>query len=156
MDIGLVFGIIFAAIVVGFALVFGGPQIMAFFGLSGTAQLEQAVDRLSQQVDAAYNLGRGSILEFEASIPDSSKLCIIDPANPGRNIARGWDPDYAVSYYLGEPGNQYYGSNVWYFQGNEFNSKKLTRLVTEENFCVSGRATILLENLGSRVGASLE
>ena len=60
MQVGAVFGLIFALIVMGFVLMLGTGQITEIFCLSSVGQTSKAVKNLETVVDQVYASSEGS------------------------------------------------------------------------------------------------
>ena len=137
MDTGLVFGIIFAIIIIGLLLVFGMEQIVNIFCITNTAQTNKAVKDMENAVDNVFNLGQGSAMPFQVSIPRNARICFVDPDNPIRmnNWNPSTDPDmYRIIMYRINASR----SNMWitYGCGTNRNEYRVSHLRVSENFCV--------------------
>ena len=113
MDVGLVFGIIFAVIVIGALFVYGFDLIGGFFCTGNDAQTLKAVKNLETSVKDIYTLSEGSTTPFKLYLPGDSRICFINPDDPNPNRARGWDPDSTLIELLTTPRTSFYKSNLW-------------------------------------------
>jgi len=150
MDTGLVFGIIFAIIIIALLLVFGLEQIVNVFCVSNIAQADKAVKDLENAVENVYNLAEGSAMPFRVAIPRNARICLINHEDP--SPMNSWNPDpnlYESIKYTIESKNQ----NVWiiYGCGTSDTGYRIRYLKLTENFCVSGGTELYLENKGYHV-----
>jgi len=146
MDTTLVFGIIFAIIVIGLLFVFGIEQIGGIFCLGNTAQVDKAVKDLENAVEGVYNLADGSALPFKVAISRNARICLINHSNtvPMNN----WNPHpdlYESINYTMYTKRQ----NVWIEYGcGPDSGYRIRYLRISENFCVGGGTELYLENKG--------
>jgi len=78
MNIGLIFGVIFAIVLIGLLLVFGYQQIVQMQHLQQIAQIKRAMDDLQTATERVYSLGGESAEKFTFSLPGGvSKVCFI-------------------------------------------------------------------------------
>ncbi len=149
MNTSLVFGIIFAIIVIAFVLVFGAEQITNIFCVGNTAQVSKAVNDLENEVENVYNLGQGSSMPFLVKIPKDSLICLINYDDP--SPMNNWNPDpdifESINYSVRNK-----GQNVWIDYGcaND-EGYRISHLRLSENFCVDTGTELYLENMGSYV-----
>lgn len=150
MQVGAVFGIIFALIVMAFVLYFGADQIANIICLGNTGQTTKEVMNLENLVDDIQAAGEGSSDTFRMNIPDNAKVCFIDPNNPSPSIVGDWvpDPNSFIEEII-----KMEGFNMWIFYncGKSDNGHKTDFLVTDNNFCASSGDTLLLTNIGIQV-----
>jgi hypothetical protein len=150
MNTGLVFGIIFAIIIIAMLLVFGLEQIVNIFCISNIAQTDKAAKDLEHEVENVYNLAEGSMVPFKVAIPRNAKLCLIDPDDPSPQNSWVPHPDLYDSMKYEIENKRY---NVWLIYGCGTNDKgyKINYLETTENFCVKGGTELYVENKGYHV-----
>ena len=149
MDTGLVFGIIFAIIVIGLLLVFGMGQIADIFCVTNTAQVQKAVKDLEQATEDVYNLGQGSSMPFKISLPRNARLCFVDYENPE---PQKWHPEPDL-YDIVKSQINASRANLWiiYGCGSHKHTYRISYLRTAENFCADSGDNIYLENMGRYV-----
>jgi hypothetical protein len=157
MNVTMVFGIILAIIIVGFMLAVGGSQIRSIFCVSADAQVQKAIVDLEAMVEDVYwNTGEGSSRLFEVRLPGDSKLCFVDPSDPGPQIYgtytwRNWNPDSILSELI-----KGRGYNMWFFQCGGEQGRTVKYLKVERNFCIIGGKRLYLENEGDSVSIDTE
>jgi hypothetical protein len=152
MQVGAVFGIIFALIVMAFVLYLGSTQITNIMCLGNVGQTNKAVKDLENLVDDIQASGEGSSDTFRLSISTNAMVCFIDPDDPGRSVSGGWLPDpeiYPIIATKIQTGNY----NVWieYNCGDADPAYRMDYMVTESNFCADSGDTLLLTNIGVEV-----
>lgn len=162
MDTSMVFGIIFAIIVIGLVLAFGGQQIVSLFCVGETAQVQREVREIERQVFDVYNMGTGTTKPYTINLPSNVKLCFLDPQDyTPENYANplyDWSPQrILVEHILNAPESQYYQSNVWieYSCTGEKAGRKTSYLRPEKNFCAVDNTRVYMENMGTYVEISL-
>ena len=157
MQVGAVFGMIFAIIVMGFVLFFGADQIANIMCIGNIGQTTKAVKNLETLVDDVQASGEGSSDTFKVSIAKNAKLCFIDPDDPRPHLTGNWMPDPELYPVIRER-IQTGGYNVWieYNCGNTDPGHIMDYVVTASpgqlgNFCVESGNTLLLTNIGIEV-----
>ncbi|MBU0953765.1 MAG: hypothetical protein KKA90_05120 [Nanoarchaeota archaeon] len=152
MNVGPVFGIIFALIALGLLLVFGFDQVMTIFSFNDEATILRQVESLEKSVADVYNLAEGSSKEFIVVIPKNTKFCFLNVSEPTKpSVIDGWLPGTITRYHLETPTDPLYGSNVWTDVNDVENGYKIGHLVSKINFCFTGKATAYLTNIGPAV-----
>jgi len=149
MNIGMVFAIIFAVIVLGFVIVFGWQQIVNIMCLGNEAQTGKAIKDLETSAQSLYGKALGSSSVFKLAIPGDSKFCFINSSNPRSNPGGGWRPDPVIERMI-----ENNGYNLWYSHCSGQSGYEINHLLVSENFCVRSGAELYLENIGS--GVSIE
>ena len=152
MNIGMVFGIIFAIIVVGFVFAFAVPLMMDTGCNQEQLQLASALNDLDSKISAFYLHSEGSMTDHTLNIPGNVKICFINPDypdNPSENLV--FDP--AVKTIISDSGKRF---NVWYTYCDGENGEKIDYLFIEpgQGFCIQGTDKIWLENKGNLVKVS--
>ena len=179
VSVGMIFTLIIALIMIGAIFAFGLPQISSIFGLGGQAQLQKAVKDLEYTVGEVYNLASYSSRTFKVSIPSGTRLCFIDPVDPGarvystQNKWMWWDPDqFVIDQMINNPNSPYYQSSLWIYSSDEeigegydipalrpaeCNPPGISQQQRQPcSFCVVGGEELYLENKGLWVEASLK
>ncbi|RLI96668.1 MAG: hypothetical protein DRO99_04090 [Candidatus Aenigmatarchaeota archaeon] len=150
METGMVFGIIFAIIMIALLLVFGMDQIVNIFCVSNTAQTNKAVKDLENAVEDVFHLAEGSAMPFKIAIPRNAELCLINYSNP--SPMNNWNPDPDMYNIIRNriQANQY---NVWinYGCGTHEPGYRISYLRVSENFCVGLGEELYIENKGHYV-----
>jgi len=155
MDVGLVFGIIFAIILIGAVFVYGFDLIKGFFCTGSDAQTLKAVKDLEVSVKDLYALSEGSTLPFKLHLPGDAKICFINPDDLSPNIPKGWNPDSTLMELLNTSGTSFYRSNLWIEKCSEKIGYKIPHLLPAYNFCATQGDELFLENKGYWVEVSL-
>ena len=157
MQVGAVFGIIFAVIVLGFVLVLGTDQITNVMCTSSIAQTSKEVKNLETMVNDLQASGSGSSDSVQLRIAGNAEVCFVDPSDPRPNIIGGWLPDPDL-YPVIESKIQTGMLNVWinYNCGTTEPGYTMDHVVTSipgqtGNFCARAGDTILLTNVGTQV-----
>jgi hypothetical protein len=152
MNVGLLFGIIFAIIVLGFVMFFGYDYISKFLGISGEASLVQQILTLEGEVKDVFNLAMGSTKEFRITIPSNvGRVCFVNPENPESNPSGGWEMNVILTKMITS-----YQYNVLILdrEGRFDDGKKIDHLIPNQNFCISSGKRLLLKNEGKFVSIS--
>lgn len=157
MQVGAVFGLIFALIVMGFVLFFGSSQIANVMCIGSIGQTTKAVKNLEALVDDIQASGEGSSDTYRVNTAGNANLCFIDPDDPRPSISGRWLPDPDL-YPVTEKKIQTGHYNVWieYNCGNMEPGYIMDYVVTPfpgqpGNFCIGAGETLLLTNIGAEV-----
>jgi hypothetical protein len=152
MQVGAMFGLVFAIIVMIFVLAFGFGFIPDMMCVGNVGQINRVVTNIESLVDTIQSLDEGSSDEFRVNIPEDNKICFIDPEDPGPNIAEDWypPPDLFIEEEIKSSG---YNTWIDYSCGDSDSGYKIRYLVTNSNFCVSRGDRLLLTNIGVEVRA---
>jgi hypothetical protein len=182
MQVGTIFALVTAIIVIGMILVFGADQISNLVGLSGQAQLQKSVLDIEGLNEEVFNMARGSSRTHIVNLPTGTRLCFIDVSDPGRaqtttNIDDWWCPgnptcisgkdnDLIVDYMILNEQSQLYKSNMWIYDnlqemGTGYRIPYMAPAcpigVTDRcSFCISTGTEIFLQNAGPVVEVSLK
>ena len=154
MDVSMIFGIIFALILIGALLAFGLPLIEKYIKIGIDSEVLKTIDNLQKKVDEIYRLAENSAEEFKLSFPKDYKLCFFNSSDPKKHYSAGWDPDSTTLYRINQ--SRY---NVWYYSGDDDargDGKAIPYLdiPTEKNFCVPGGSKVYVTKRWS--GVSIE
>ena len=147
MDTGLVFGIIFAIIIIALLLVFGIEQIVNIFCMGNIAQADKSVKDLENEVESVYNLAEGSARTFTVRIPGNARICLVNPDDPSPMNSWAPDPDLYESIKYSIESKQ---QNVWikYGCGTSDDGYRIRYLQVSENFCAGSGTELYVENRG--------
>lgn len=150
MQVGAVFGLIFALIVMAFVLYFGSAQIVNIMCLGNTGQTSKVVKDLGNLVGDIQSSGEGSRDTFRMGIPSNARVCFIDPSDPSPSLTGDWwpDPDLFIEEEIKANG---YNTWIEYNCGSSDNGYKTDYAVTDSNFCTGSGDTLLLTNIGVEV-----
>jgi len=146
MNVGLIFGIIFAAVIIGFLLFFGFVYLSDMMNFNCEAILRDQIIKLREQVGKTFRLSLGASQEFELLIPQCiEKICFINPEDP--SSYGNWQTSNAINIIV-----KSYGYNMIVFSKDQtFDGHKIDNLAAEYNFCIHSKETILLKNDGPLV-----
>lgn len=144
----MVFIIIFAIIVIGFILVYGGGTIMDVFCIGNIAATDKSIKDMEHIVQEVYHFAEGSSQVFQLNLPRSVKICFINSSSPESNIIKGWKPDPVIEDIIKTEG---YNIWIYYNCGNRDTGFKINYLSTSENFCITGSNKLYLENRGTYI-----
>jgi hypothetical protein len=150
MNTGLIFGIIFAIIVIALLFVFGLGQIENIFCVSNVAQMNKVVKELEDATEDVFNLAEGSALPFKLSIPRNAQICFVNASNPARE--NNWNPD-PNEYSIILNRIDAHGFNIWriYGCGSHDPGYRIRHLRPADNFCAGLGTEVFLENVGHYV-----
>jgi len=143
MNVGLVFGIIFAAILIGFVLFFGFNYINEMFDINCKATVGDQIIKIREITDKTFRLSLGAKQEYVLLIPPCvEKICFVDHEDP---FSYGnWETNSVLTRLITE--NEY---SVIIFEKDEtFEGYVVDHLKPDYNFCVSSKKTLLLTNDG--------
>jgi hypothetical protein len=146
MNVGLIFGIIFAAVIIGFLLFFGFVYLNDMINANCEAMMGDQLIKLREQVGKTFRLSLGATQEFEIIIPSCvEKICFINPEDP--SSYGNWETSNAINIMV-----KSYGYNMIVFGKDQtFDGYKIEHLTAEYNFCIHSKETLLLKNDGSLV-----
>jgi hypothetical protein len=154
MDTSLVFGIIFASIVMGLLVFFGFRYISDMMSLGCESQTAQQMESLKSAVKSTLALSKGSVQEFKIIIQSTcaSKICFVDSQNPDvENRDGGWIPSEQSTYIVTRNG---YNVLV-YGNGDVMAGHAIDKFKPYVNFCVTSSRDVMLRNNGKTVEITL-
>jgi hypothetical protein len=142
MNVGLVFGIIFAAILIGFIFIFGFGQIQSILGFGQEASFDKTIDDFRNAVSQVYSLSQGSVQGFDFPFPESyDSVCFV--GDPEQRTPT-WEPDAVYTSLI-----EGYGYNVIVTGTNK--GYKIDNLSPTNNFCIASKTKVYLRNMGRYV-----
>ena len=156
MQVGMIFALVFAVIMIGLIFVFALPMIGDLMNVGGQAQINKMIKDIETKIDNLYwNAGYGSSEVLKISLPADTRICFINPDDLSNAIYkekwRIWSQDEAIKVMIR---NEEY--NLWYYYGEDQNGYKVNHLlVSGKNFCTISGTEIYLENTGKQVSVSL-
>jgi len=152
MNVGLLFGVIFASIVIGFVLFFGVTYIGDMNNVSCASQLGQQMTNLESAVRSTLSLSQGSSQELKILVPGCfQKICFVDPEDPEKNPQQGWDPDRGVLSIVESQENNV----IVYMPGGTVDAYRIDRFEPYVNFCITSTENVILKNTGREVQITL-
>ena len=113
MNVGLIFGVIVAIMMMGLIIVFGYDQIMKMLEMQTEAEINNAINELTSAVDRVHSLSGETSEPFRLSFPaEIVKVCFL-PSYRGMSIStkRSWlsndlrsiiDDSYKTKYQLAD------------------------------------------------------
>ena len=153
MNVGLVFGIIFAAIVIVLLLIFGGRYIQDIFVISCESQVGQRIVDIEKAVKSTYTLSQGSYQELRVMMPDCmEKVCFVDPDNPELDNPAG---DWESSEFMTDLVSRYKYNVLMIRPSGGVDGYKIDKMKPYVNFCLTSTKTVILRNKGSLVDITL-
>lgn len=162
MQVGAVFGLILALIVMGFVLFVGSGQITNMICMGNIGQTNNAMNNLESIADDIQASGEGSSNTFKLRIPSGASICFIDPTDPSRNIANNWMPDPDI-WPIIKSKIETHGYNVWieYNCGTPESGYTMEYIVNHKsgqagNFCADSGDTLLLTNVDRPEGVRVQ
>lgn len=169
MNVGIVFTLIFAIIVVTLLLIFGYGSIINLAGFGQRANVLDSIEKIDSEAQKVYSYSRGSTRELLLSVSADSKICFINPQDPQKRTWKenwkSWDPPAGVINTINRQGSEFFGSNLWLITPDSQIGKgqvilKGSLIPKPEssgdsgNFCISGSRKIFFENAGQIVYVS--
>ena len=146
MDTSMIFGIIFAIVLIVFILVFGTGALNDIFCFSADAQMVKELKNIEQSVGDIYYLAENSGDSHTISLPSSQKICFVNSSNPAprrySDATKTWDVDIVYQRIIKNE-----GYNIWYYGcGKKQSGYSISRLEmpTENNFCATGGSKIYI------------
>lgn len=158
MNIGMVFGFIFAIIVIGFLLASGGNLINKIFGLQGDVQIAKQMADIQSAVYTDSGSGifwslKGSVDTINVKVGGGAeKICFFNPAKPSKNPSGNWLPEKSLE---GQIQSKNYTAGIFEAGGN-FNGYKIDKLLPSSNFCIDSASRLTITNTGKNVDIKLE
>ena len=151
MNVGLVFGIIFALFLITMVLVFGTGVITDVFSFGSEAQVQKAIKNLEREVEELYYMARDSSINYRMNIPGSYRVCFVNLSFPEKkkyypNPENTWNPGYTTVYRIDSK-----GYNIWYYKGKDDekgNGYRVPYLSVPESFCATKNTKLYLVNHG--------
>lgn len=152
MNVGLIFGIIFAAIVIGLVAFFGISYIGDMGNVSCMSQVGQQITNLEAAVRTTLSLSQGSSEEIRLIVPGClDKFCFVDPEHTTDNPTDGWSPEDHVEIMVrNEDGNV-----VIYNPSGTVDTYKIDKVKPYVNFCIESSEELVLRNQGTFVEVAL-
>ncbi len=147
MNVGLVFGIIFAIIVMGFLLFFGYSRIIEILELNEDVLIKKQMTDLEKTADRVFEMSMGTTQDFDFKFYKTiNNVCFIDPENPDSNQAMGWELDDYLKKLIDD--GKY---NMIIFINDMPDGNNITHVLPLENFCIDKPGKLWLENKGTYV-----
>lgn len=152
MNVGLIFGIIFAVIVMGFLLFFGIQYFGEMTEAACKSQLGKQITDLENSVRSTLSLSQGSVQKLRLMVPSCyEKICFVDPEHPDRYPEGDWDPEEHVKLIARDEGRNV----VVYKSSGLVKGYTMDKLKAYVNFCVSSSKEVSLVNTGRQVEITL-
>ena len=147
MNVGMVFAMIFAIIVIMLFFIYGFDAIQNFTCVGNEAKVSKSLNDLKSVVDDLYLQAEGSSNEFRLNLPADAEFCFVNPASPERNPTGGWTEDDVIINYIRNEYANGVGYTLYYAHCSGKDFYELKRIQPASNFCIqSGR--LYLENQG--------
>lgn len=152
MDVGMVFAMIFTAIVIVFLLTGGMKMIMDLLGFGESAQIEAQIRGLGNTVSKeVYWLPIGGSKPFEFALTSGTdRVCFLDYLDPRANPAKGWEGNNVIEYQVRQENYTIY----YFFKNGDENGYPVERARVMESFCISSSQDIMLTSRGRYVEIS--
>jgi hypothetical protein len=154
MDMALVFGIIFAAIVMGLLVFFGFKYINEMFAMSCESQTGQLTENLKNVVRSTSALSKGSVQEFKIIVQSTcaTRICFVDPQHPEIENTEGkWVPDELTTYLVSR--NKY--NLIITEKDGGIKGYIIEKLKPYVNFCLTSTRDVTIRNTGAMVEITL-
>lgn len=153
MNVGLVFGIIFAAIVIILLLVFGFRYINEVMFLGCESQTGQQIVNLEKAVKSTLTLSQDASQELRILVPGCiGKMCFVDPDHPEiENPGGGWIPnEFTVSL-----ASRYKYNVIMIKSDGGIDGYKIEKFRPYVNFCLESSENVILRNQGTFIDITL-
>jgi hypothetical protein len=154
MEVGLIFGIIFAAIVMGLLIFFGFRYISDMISISCESQVQQQAENLKNVAKSTLALSKDSAQEFKIIIQSNcvSRMCFVNTDNPQvENNEWGWIPSEFLTTMVSR-----YGYNVIITRPDgAIDGYQIDKLKPSVNFCLTSTKEVTLRNAGKTVDVTL-
>lgn len=153
MDVGLVFGIIFAAIVIGLLVFFGFKYINEMISISCESQTQQQIENLKNVIKSTLALSRDAVQEFKIIIQSNCapKICFVNPDDSGAYAEGGWVPNDFLTTMVSS-----YKYNVVIIKANgAIDGYKIEKFKPLVNFCITSTRDVMFRNSGKMVEITL-
>ncbi len=153
MNVGLIFGIIFAIIVMGMLIVFGMQNIGSVIEVSCESHIGQEMINIEKAVDKVRTFSQGSSIELIVLVPSCvERVCFVDPQHPEiENKKGGWMTNDFISDLVSSNGHNV----VLLKDDGSYDGYTVSKLRPVENFCITTKEKTVLRNMGSRIEISL-
>jgi len=153
MDVGILFGIILAIIVMGFVIFFGYRYVSDMTCIQGDSTTAQQIINLEKSVQDTFSLSMGSSKDFTLMVGAcSGKVCFVDTANTESNPAGGWETNNVFDDLVT---SEKLNILILDSKGNYKEGREIKNMKPAENFCISSAKKLLLTNKGRYVSISI-
>lgn len=152
MNVGFIFGMIFAAIVIGLLLLFGVKYFGEMSEAACESQMGQQITNLRNAVRSTLTLSKDSVQELRVIVSGCfEKICFVDPNHPEDYPEAGWDPENHVRLIVtNEKSNV-----IIYKSSGVVKGHKIEKFRPYVNFCMTSTKTVTLQNTGKLVEITL-
>ena len=152
MNVGLVFALLAALILIAFLLVFGLGAIGGIFNVNEQAQVQKVVSDLEGVVKELYYRSPGNSVVTELGMPQGTSICFVNSSesNVWPERWKTWNPSQDIKSIL--DANDY---NIWYFYSTGNSGYRIEHLEVPESFCTIAGTEVYLENRGTYVSAEM-
>lgn len=154
MEVGLIFGIIFAAIIMGLLIFFGFKYISDMISISCESQVQQQTENLKNAAKSTFSLSKDSAQEFKIIIQSNcvSRMCFVDPEHPEvQNMEWGWVPNE----FLNKMVSSYKYDVIITRPDGAVDGYQIDNLKPSVNFCLTSTRDVTLRNVGKTVDVTL-
>lgn len=150
MNIGMVFALLGAIILIAFLLAFGLGAISGIFNVNEQAQVQKAILELEDLVEELYYRAPGNSDIRELGMPQGTSICFVNSSvrKVWPESWKTWNPSQDIKDVLDV---RHY--NIWYFWSTGNEGYEIEHLVVPESFCTIPGTEIYLENRGTYVTA---
>ena len=153
MNVGLIFEIIFAIIVMGMLVVFGMQYFGAVIEVSCESHIGQEMINIEEAVDKVRTFSQGSAIELIVLVPNCvERVCFVDPQHPEvENKKGGWMTNDFISDLVSSNGH-----NVVLLKNDgSYDGYTVSKLKPLVNFCITSKEKTTVRNMGSMIEISL-
>ncbi len=148
----MVFGFVFAIIVIGFLLAGGLPMIQGILSAGEAATHNKNIEEFKKAVEGVYFTTTGSTDVFTAKVTGGiERICFLNPQNPQNNPRGDWFAEQVVQDLIQNKSYSLFVIN----QDGSGKGEVIERLSPDENFCIKTDRELLLVNKGRSVHAEV-
>ena len=150
MNIGMVFALLGAIILIAFLLAFGLEAIVGIFNVNEQAQVQKLISDLEDVVEELYYRAPGNSVLTELRMPQGTRICFV---NSSENKVypekwKTWNPSQDIKDILDID-----SYNIWYFWSIGDEPYNIEHLVVPKSFCTIPGTEVYMENHGTYVTA---
>ena len=152
MNVGMIFAMIFTALVIAFLLLGGMEMITDLLGFGEEAQIQTKIRELENIVkNEVYWLPLGGSKPIEFPLTSGIyRLCFFDYLDPRPNPAKGWEGNNVIEQMVRMENYTIY---IFWKNGEE-GGYSIERGRVKENFCTKSSIELMLISRGGYVEIS--
>jgi hypothetical protein len=148
MNVGMIFALLAALLLIGFLLAFGLGAIGGLFSVNEQGQVQKAVKDLEAVVGELYYRTPGNSQVVDLMLPGSASVCFVNSSESRVYSERwkSWTPSQDIRAVL-----EVEGYNVWYYWSGGNGGYRMAHLEAPDSFCAVSGTRVYLESRGLTV-----